>query len=166
MDTFADEQLRYRIALAAIKGMNRLLAEKLIELTGDVSVFFTLSQKELSHLTGLDSSLFSEVERGRVLRMASDEVEFIRKKGITPLFLTDNDYPQRLLECDDAPIMLYYKGNNAALQMPRVVSIVGTRHATPYGKNFVETLVRDLTDMCPDTLIVSGLAYGIDVAAH
>ena len=166
MDTFADEQLRYRIALAAIKGMNRLLAEKLIELTGDVSVFFTLSQKELSHLTGLDSSLFSEVERGRVLRMASDEVEFIRKKGITPLFLTDNDYPQRLLECDDAPIMLYYKGNNAALQMPRVVSIVGTRHATPYGKNFVETLVRDLADMCPDTLIVSGLAYGIDVAAH
>ena len=109
MDTFADEQLRYRIALAAIKGMNRLLAEKLIELTGDVSVFFTLSQKELSHLTGLDSSLFSEVERGRVLRMASDEVEFIRKKGITPLFLTDNDYPQRLLECDDAPIMISVK---------------------------------------------------------
>ena len=59
MDTFADEQLRYRIALAAIKGMNRLLAEKLIELTGDVSVFFTLPQTALSHLTGLDSSLFA-----------------------------------------------------------------------------------------------------------
>ena len=166
MDTFADEQLRYRIALANIKGMNRLLAETLLQQAGDVSAFFTLSPKELTDLTGWDSSLFSQEERGRALRMATEEVAFIRKKGITPLFFTDSDYPQRLIECDDAPIMLYYKGNNAALQAPHVVSIVGTRHATPYGKNFVETLVRDLSDTCPDTLIVSGLAYGIDVAAH
>ena len=166
MDTFADEQLRYRIALSSIKGMNRLLAESLVQLAGDVSAFFTLSQHELSDMTGWDSSLFSEVERGRALRMASEEVDFIRKKGITPLFFTDADYPQRLLECDDAPIMLYYKGNSAALQAQHIVSIVGTRHATPYGKNFVETLVKDISETCPDTLIVSGLAYGIDVAAH
>lgn len=165
MDTFTDEQLRYRIALAGIKGMKRVLAEKLVELTGDVSSFFTLSQKELSELTGWNSSLFSEVERGRALMTAADEVAFIRKNGITPLFFTDTDYPQRLLECDDAPLMLYYKGR-ASLQPPRVVSIVGTRHATPYGKNFVENLVRDLADVCPDVLIVSGLAYGIDIAAH
>ena len=67
MDTFADEQLRYRIALASVKGMNRLLAESLVELTGDVSAFFTLSQRELSDLTGWNSSLFSEVERGKAL---------------------------------------------------------------------------------------------------
>ena len=165
MDTFADEQLRYRIALASVKGMNRLLAESLFELTGDVSVFFTLSQRELSDLTGWNSSLFSEVERGKALMAAAGEVEFIRKNNITPLFFTDADYPQRLLECDDAPLILYYKGN-VSFQQPRVVSIVGTRHATPYGKNFVDTLVRDLADTCPDTLIVSGLAYGIDIAAH
>lgn len=165
MDTFADEQLRYRIALASVKGMNRLLAESLVELTGDVSAFFTLSQRELSDLTGWNSSLFSEVERGKALMAAAGEVEFIRKNNITPLFFTDADYPQRLLECDDAPLMLYYKGN-VSFQQPRVVSIVGTRHATPYGKNFVDTLVRDLADTCPDTLIVSGLAYGIDIAAH
>ena len=165
MDTFADEQLRYRIALASVKGMNRLLAESLFELTGDVSVFFTLSQRELSDLTGWNSSLFSEVERGKALMAAAGEVNFIRKNNITPLFFTDADYPQRLLECDDAPLILYYKGN-VSLQQPRVVSIVGTRHATPYGKNFVDTLVRDLADTCPDTLIVSGLAYGIDIAAH
>lgn len=165
MLTFTDEQLRYRIALSAIKGMNRLLAETLISLTGDVSAFFTLSQRELAELTGWDSRLFSEVERGKALMMAGEEVAFVRRKGITPLFFTDADYPQRLLECDDAPLMLYYKGC-ATLQAPRVVSIVGTRHATPYGKNFVETLVRDIAEACPDTLIVSGLAYGIDVAAH
>lgn len=145
--------------------MNRLLAEKLVELAGDVSAFFTLSQRELSDLTGWNSSLFSEVERGRALLAATNEVSFIRKNNITPLFFTDADYPQRLLECGDAPLMLYYKGS-ATLQAQRVVSIVGTRHATPYGRNFVETLVRDLADTCPDTLIVSGLAYGIDVTAH
>lgn len=165
MDTFADEQLRYRIALAGVKGMNRLLAETLVELTGDVSAFFTLSQRELTELTGWKSTLFSEVERGKALLSATNEISFIRKNNITPLFFTDADYPQRLLECDDAPLMLYYKGNTS-LQVPRVVSIVGTRHATPYGKNFVDTLVRDLADACPDTLIVSGLAYGVDVAAH
>ena len=165
MDTFADEQLRYRIALAGVKGMNRLLAETLVELTGDVSAFFTLSQRELTELTGWNSTLFSEVERGKALLSATNEISFIRKNNITPLFFTDTDYPQRLLECDDAPLMLYYKGNTL-LQVPRVVSIVGTRHATPYGKNFVDTLVRDLADTCPDTLIVSGLAYGVDVAAH
>lgn len=165
MDTFADEQLRYRIALAGVKGMNRLLAETFVEQTGDISAFFTLSQRELTEMTGLNSSLFSEVERGKALLEAAKEVSFIRKNNITPLFFTDADYPQRLLECDDAPLMLYYKGN-ASLQVPRVVSIVGTRHATPYGKNFVETLVRDLADACPETLIVSGLAYGVDIAAH
>lgn len=165
MDTFADEQLRYRIALASVKGINRLLAETFIGLTGDVAAFFTLSQQELSQLTGWNSSLFSEVERGKALLSASREVAFIRKNNITPLFFTDADYPQRLLECDDAPLMLYYKGNTS-LQASRVVSIVGTRHATPYGKNFVETLVRDLATAFPDMLIVSGLAYGIDIAAH
>ena len=165
MDTFTDEQLRYRIALAAVKGMKRVLAETLVELTGDVSSFFTLSQRELVELTGWQSSLFSEVERGRALMTAAQEVAFIRKNNITPLFFTDADYPERLLECEDAPLMLYYKGN-ASLHPPRVVSIVGTRHATPYGKNFVENLVKDLAQACPDVLIVSGLAYGIDIAAH
>lgn len=165
MDTFADEQLRYRIALSGFRGMTRRLAEMLVDLTGDVAAFFTLSRRELVQLTGCDGILFSEVERGNALRAAADEVAFVRKNGITPLFFTDKSYPQRLLECDDAPLMLYYKGSESFLH-PRVVSIVGTRHATPYGKSFVESLVRDLAAALPGTLIVSGLAYGIDVAAH
>ena len=165
MDTFADEQLRYRIALAGFRGMTRRLAEILVELTGDISAFFTLSQQELIQLTGCDGILFSEVERGKALKIAAEEVAFVRKNGIIPLFFTDQSYPRRLLECDDAPLMLYYKGSEMFLQ-PHVVSIVGTRHATPYGKSFVDSLVRDLSAACPDTLVVSGLAYGIDIAAH
>ena len=165
MDTFTDEQLRYRIALAAIKGMNRLLAETLIEATGDVSAFFTLSGSELAGLTGWSSRLFSDAERGNALRAALREVEFVRRHNITPLFITDAEYPQRLAECGDAPLMLYYKGR-LPLEYDRVVSIVGTRRATPYGKSFVEALVRGLAAASPSTLIVSGLAYGIDVAAH
>ena len=140
MDTFTDEQLRYRIALAGVKGMNRLLAETLIEATGDVSVFFTLSDRELAGLTEWNSRLFSDVERGNALRAAVREVEFVRQHGITPLFITDAEYPRRLAECSDAPLMLYYKGH-FPLEYDRVVSI-------------------------GSTLIVSGLAYGIDIAAH
>lgn len=165
MDTFADEQLRYRIALAGVKGMNRMLAEALVEATGDVSAFFTLTAGELSSLTGWNSRLFSEVERGAALRAAAREVEFVRRNGITPLFITDADYPHRLAECDDVPLMLYYKGH-MPIEQPRVVSIVGTRRATAYGKSFVDALVRGQAATHVPTLIVSGLAYGIDVAAH
>ncbi len=165
MDTFTDEQLRYRIALAGVKGMNRLLAETLIKATGDVSTFFTLSGSELAGLTGWSSRLFLDVERGNALRAAVREVEFVRRHGITPLFITDAEYPRRLAECSDAPLMLYYKGH-LPLEYDRVVSIVGTRRATAYGKSFVDALVRGLAAASDSTLIVSGLAYGIDVAAH
>lgn len=165
MDTFTDEQLRYRIALAGVKGMNRLLAETLIKATGDVSTFFTLTGSELAGLTGWSSRLFSDAERGNALRAAVREVEFVRRHGITPLFITDAEYPRRLAECSDAPLMLYYKGR-LPLEYDRVVSIVGTRRATAYGKSFVDALVRGLAAASNSTLIVSGLAYGIDVAAH
>ncbi len=165
MDTFTDEQLRYRIALAGVKGMNRLLAETLIKATGDVSTFFTLTGSELAGLTGWSSRLFSDAERGNALRAAVREVEFVRRHGIIPLFITDAEYPRRLAECSDAPLMLYYKGR-LPLEYDRVVSIVGTRRATAYGKSFVDALVRGLAAASDSTLIVSGLAYGIDVAAH
>ena len=76
-----------------------------------MSVFFTLSDRELAGLTGWNSRLFSDVERGNALRAAVREVEFVRQHGITPLFINDAEYPRRLAECSDAPLMLYYKGH-------------------------------------------------------
>lgn len=92
-------------------------------------------------------------------------MEFIRKGNIEPLYFTEPNYPQRLLDCIDAPPLLYYRGN-ADLNSSKIISIVGTRRATEYGKDFCETLIRDLSEYFPQLVIVSGLAYGIDICAH
>lgn len=99
------------------------------------------------------------------LRRAEIELEYDLKYGITPLCLNDTAYPQRFKDCDDAPLMLFYKGN-ADLNQRRILSIVGTRHATPYGEDCIRRFIRDLQELCPQVLIVSGLAYGIDIMAH
>lgn len=96
---------------------------------------------------------------------ALEELEYCRKQGIEMLCLNDDDYPHRLKECPDAPLMLFYKGT-ADLNCRRVINIVGTRRCTPYGRDLVRKFVSGLHELCPDVLIVSGLAYGIDISAH
>ena len=96
---------------------------------------------------------------------AKAEQEFIEEKGIRAICLGDDDYPYRLSECDDAPPVIYTLGN-ANLNAQHIVSVVGTRRATEYGKDLCSSLVSDLARLLPGTLIVSGLAYGIDVCAH
>ena len=96
---------------------------------------------------------------------AEAELEFCQKHGIEPLPMNDEHYPARLRECDDAPLMLFYRGN-ADLNQQRVINIVGTRHCTAYGKDVISRFVRDLKSLCPQLLIVSGLAYGVDINAH
>jgi DNA processing protein len=96
---------------------------------------------------------------------AEAELEFCQKHGILPLPMNDEHYPARLRECDDAPLMLFYRGN-ADLNQQRVINIVGTRHCTAYGKDVISRFVRDLKSLCPQLLIVSGLAYGVDINAH
>lgn len=99
------------------------------------------------------------------LRRAEAELEFDERHHITPLLLSSPDYPERLRHCDDAPLVLYYRGT-ADLNAPRVINIVGTRQATSYGQELTRRLVADLRQLAPDVVIVSGLAYGIDICAH
>lgn len=99
------------------------------------------------------------------LRRAEAELEYDEAHGITPLTMNDTRYPSRLRECDDAPLMLFYKGN-ADLNRARVLSIVGTRHCTSYGQDLIRRFCDDLRQICPDVLIISGLAYGVDICAH
>ena len=99
------------------------------------------------------------------LRRAEAEMEFIEKNHIQALTVSDERYPARLRECPDAPVILYYKGS-ADLNRLRVINVVGTRHCTSYGQDLVRHLITDLRELCPDLLIVSGLAYGIDICAH
>ena len=99
------------------------------------------------------------------LQRAEAEYTWAVEHQVEPIAFNDDRYPQRLRECDDAPLMLFYRGN-ADLNARRIVSIVGTRHATAYGQDLINRFVGELSQLCPDTLIISGLAYGIDIMAH
>ena len=98
-------------------------------------------------------------------KRAEVELEYDLRYGIEPLTMKDERYPSRLKECDDAPLMLFYKGN-ANLNQQRVINIVGTRHCTPYGEDLIRRFITELKQLCPQVLIVSGLAYGVDINAH
>jgi len=99
------------------------------------------------------------------MKRAETEVRFMEEHRIRALTLTSDDYPQRLKECPDAPIILYYTGN-ADLNQKRIVSIVGTRRMTTYGQDLIRRFIGDLRTLCPEVLIVSGLAYGVDICVH
>ena len=99
------------------------------------------------------------------LARAEQELVFAEQHHISVLCLDEPGYPQRLTSCADTPLVLYYMGS-ADLDTQRVVSIVGTRRATPYGQDLIRHFVSDLRRCCPGVLVVSGLAYGVDICAH
>ena len=100
-----------------------------------------------------------------VMQRAEEEFNYCQQHGIQILTLNDGLYPRRLRECDDAPLLLFYKGT-ADLNQQRVINIVGTRHVTVYGQDLVRRFIQELKQLCPQVLIVSGLAYGVDICAH
>ncbi len=142
------------------------LAQRLLDVLPDEETFFEADSRELERLLQSHSKIIDSGYRRKVLAMAEEEARFIADNGINATYFTDPDFPMRLTNAPDAPILLYSRGQ-CDLNRPRVVSIVGTRNATDYGRRFCETLVADLAAMFKnDLLIVSGLAYGIDIAAH
>lgn len=159
-----DKQI-YQIGLTMINGIGDILAHHLLELLGDAEAVFTEPKRSLEKIQGIGSSLATEIKRPEVLLRAEKELSFARKNGIALYFLTDSHYPERLRECPDAPVLFYYKGK-ADLNSPHIISVVGTRQATAYGQELTEQLLKDLSATFPDLLVVSGLAYGIDICAH
>ncbi|MBF1568699.1 MAG: DNA-protecting protein DprA [Prevotella shahii] len=99
------------------------------------------------------------------LRVADAEMEYNARNNIKTLCLADNDYPQRLKNCADAPLVLFFKGNTD-LNRARVINVVGTRHCTAYGQDVIRKFFTELKKLSPEVLIVSGLAYGVDINAH
>lgn len=99
------------------------------------------------------------------MQRAEKELEFDENHRIKPLVFNDDDYPQRLRECEDAPLVVYYRGT-ADLNKQRIISVVGTRHCTVYGQEIISKFISQLKELCPDVLVVSGLAYGVDIQAH
>lgn len=155
----------YQIGLTMINGVGDILARHLLQTVGDAEAIFTEKQHLLEKVPGIGSKCAAEIKCPDVLLRAEKELAFIEKNHIKSYFITEADYPYRLSECPDAPVLFYYKGN-ANLNAPHIISIVGTRKASEYGRALTEKLVSDLATAFPDILILSGLAYGIDICAH
>ena len=158
--------LVHRIALASMRSLTPELARAITDRMDGLEMFFTLSERQLSSVMGFNSRLFADDVRRKALEEARKEEVFVTANSVRPLFFTDPAYPQRLLQCDDAPLMLYALGD-IDFNQSRFISIVGTRHATAYGVDFVRTVIASLAEkMAEPLVVVSGLAYGIDIAAH
>jgi DNA processing protein len=160
-----DPLLKYKIALEIIPHIGSITAKKLIAYCGGIDEVFNQSKKSLQKVPGVGELIAHEVYHQKVLERAEKEIEFLDKYGIAPLYYTDSDYPERLKQCEDSPILLYYKGS-VPLSYPKVLAVVGTRSASDYGRWLCEELVRDLAQRGHSVLVVSGLAHGIDAAAH
>lgn len=163
--TIDANKLLYQIALTQIKGVGDIIARNLLTIVGDEEAIFRSSHKSLLSIKGLPRKVVDAILDPTVLKEAETEMHFIEKNNIRPLFINSMEYPSRLRECADAPILLYYKGNTD-LNTSHIISIVGTRNATHYGNNFCDSFLKDISEAIPDSLIVSGLAYGIDIQAH
>ncbi len=160
---YADE-LVYQIALTLLPGVGDINARKLVSHTGSAAAVFHEKAGSLLRIPGMGQQTVDLILSGRnVVDRAAEELEFIKKHDVNALFFTGSDYPARLRHCIDSPVMLYFIGN-ANLNAPRIVSIVGTRKATEYGREMCRSLIAGLKEL--DVLVVSGLAYGIDTRAH
>ena len=155
--------LLHQVALTFIKNIGCTLSRSLVAHFGSAEAVFKAPVSKLLHVPGIGEIRVKQMDFGAALQRAEEELKFIEKNEIQVIFYTDERYPKRLKNCYDAPLLLYGKGN-FSLNVPHVISIVGTRNATEYGKQACRQLVEELQQY--NTLIVSGLALGIDVCAH
>jgi DNA processing protein len=158
-------QKLYQIGLTMIKGIGDVLGYQLLQSLGDAESIFKEKTRILEKIPGIGHVLANEIKRPEVLERAEKELSFIEKNHINAYCRGDQDYPSRLHECADAPLLIYFKGT-CDLNAQQIVSIVGTRKITDYGRRVCEELIADLADTLPDLIIVSGLAYGVDITAH
>ena len=168
MNSAITEEHLYSLALTQVPGIGLIGAHRLIEAVGSASVVLKEAKRLKDIVPGISAKVtdtLSQCDLSNILRICEAELRFAESNHIQCLGIKDETYPSRLRECDDAPIILFYRGN-ADLNSLHIINLVGTRHATDYGKTFCDTFIKDLSQLLPDTIIVSGLAYGIDIQAH
>ncbi|MEP6749259.1 MAG: DNA-processing protein DprA [Bacteroidota bacterium] len=158
-----NNNLLHQVALTLVPNIGPVQARTLVDHFGDAAAIFKSKKSALEKLEGIGSVRAGNIKSFAGFKRAEEEMAFIEKYKITPLFLTDEAYPKRLLNCYDPPALLYYRGK-ADLNAPKIIAIVGTRSKTDYGKQLTEKLLVDLEDQ--KILVVSGLALGIDAIAH
>ena len=160
------EEIFYTMALTRISNFNFAQALQLYKAVGSALLLFEHRNDIGDILKDCTPHLVEALKNwDEPMKRAEYELKYMEEHSIRALTLNDDDYPKRLLECPDAPIILYYSGN-CDLNMSKVISIVGTRQITQYGQDIIRHFIADLRRHCPNMLIVSGLAYGVDINAH
>jgi len=156
-------ELVYQIHLTSVDGIGDIAAKNLLAYCGSARAVFEEKKAGLLKIPGIGESGAKAILQAKDLKTAEREARFVMDNGIEPLFFTDEKYPRRLKFCADSPILLYHKGNTD-LNTEKIVAVVGTRQPTAYGTELTEKLIAELKGT--GILIVSGLAYGVDVLAH
>ena len=151
----------YEVALGMASGIGGVTARQLLAYCGTAEEIF--KSTKLLKIDGIGEKTIASLKNKELLQKAEKEIENAQKQNISILFYTHKNFPQRLKQIYDTPVVLYYNGN-ADLNTEKIISIVGTRKATDYGKQFIESFLNDIQKYNP--LVVSGLAYGIDVMTH
>ena len=161
----SEEEQIYSIALTMVPGIGHIGAKHLIGGMGNAVDVFRLRKEIPERIPEVSQRVIEALDCPQAVLRAEQEYEFIRKNRISCLSFHDEAYPSRLRECEDAPVVLFFKGN-ADLNSLHILNMVGTRNATDYGTQICASFLRDLKALCSDVLVVSGLAYGIDIHAH
>jgi DNA processing protein len=156
-------ELLYLIALSMVPNIGDVHTKTLLQQFPHAESIFKARKSALEKIAGIGSVRASAIRNFRDFDRAEKEIRFLEKYRINALTLRDDAYPKRLINCYDSPPLLYFKGN-AQLNASRILSIVGTREPTDYGREWLRKLISDLAPFEP--IIVSGLAYGIDSLAH
>lgn len=161
-----NQEVFYAMALTRLTNFNFQQALELYKAAGSAQELYEHRNEVGDIIEGCTPRLIDALKDwGDAMKRAEVEQKYMEEHKIRAMSLLDDDYPQRLLECADAPLVLYYIGN-ADLNQQKIISIVGTRQITNYGRDVCRKFIRELHEMCPQVLIVSGLAYGVDICAH
>ena len=153
----------YRIALSKLNGIGPIRASQVLSKLENINFLFESNLQEIKIRTGLTESFLRALKREEAINLAEKQLNFNHKNGISTHFFLDSSYPRRLRQCSDAPIVIYTKGK-MDLNHTQIVSIVGTRNHTEYGKELLKSLLLSFKEK--NILVVSGLAYGVDIHAH
>jgi DNA processing protein len=157
--------LKYKIALSFIPKIGDITAKKLVSYVGSVEALFNEKRKNLIKIPGVGEVIAKSITNNEALAKADKELNFVEKHNISVHYYLDDNYPIRLKQCQDAPVVFYSKGH-FEINPPKMLSIVGTRHPTEEGLDNCKLIVDQLGETNKDVCIVSGLAYGIDACAH
>lgn len=158
-----NSNLQQQIALTLLPGMGYKRVRTILQHTGSIEEFFRWKKKQFLEIPGIGKNLVHQMDRKQALEDAAKHLEFLDKNQIQSYFYLEEDYPRRLNQCEDAPLLLFGKGN-CSFNDTKTVAIVGTRNATAYGRAICEELIASFQGK--NIVVVSGLAYGIDIIAH